>query len=149
MASIDKEINSKFKNSKHRFTTNLIYTANYIQNRFTESLKPFDLSSQQFNILRILKGNGSWVTMNEIKSVMIERAPNATRLSDKLLNKGLVERKRSEEDRRVVFLSITKKGLALLEEIDVDNSIDFETIFNKISNEKAQEFSDILDSLRD
>jgi DNA-binding MarR family transcriptional regulator len=148
MASIDKEINSKFHDNKHRFTANLIYTANWFQNRFSEFLKPYGLSSQQYNILRILRGNGSWVTMNEIKSVMIERAPNATRLSDKLLNKKLVERKRSDEDRRVVFLSITEEGRSLLEKIDDDNSLDFESVLERISDEKAIEISEILDTLR-
>ena len=86
--------------------------------------------------------------MNEIKSVMIERAPNATRLSDKLLNKNLIERKRSDEDRRVVFLAITEEGRSLLEKIDGDTSLDFESVLERISDEKAIEISDILDTLR-
>jgi DNA-binding MarR family transcriptional regulator len=118
MAEIGEEIKSQFMNERHRFITNVIYTANWIQARFTEQLKPFDLSSQQFNILRILRGAKDWVSMSEVKERMIERASNATRLSDKLLDKGLVDRQRGEEDKRVIYLHITQKGLGLLAELD-------------------------------
>lgn len=148
MASIDDIIKTKFPNEKSRMIANMIYTSNWIQNNFNEFLKPFKLSSQQFNILRILRGNGSWMSMNDIKGVMIEKAPNATRLSDKLLEKELVDRKRSESDRRIVYLKITKQGLEMLSKIDeADNEI-FGEFLDKIKEKKAKKFSDFLDEIR-
>ncbi|KXX69526.1 MarR family winged helix-turn-helix transcriptional regulator [Flammeovirga sp. SJP92] len=149
MAKIDEIVKTKFTSDKHRFITNMIYTANWIQNQFVDFLKPFGISPQQFNVLRILRGaKEEWVTMNDIKSLMIDKAPNATRLSDKLLEKEYVKRKRSEEDRRIVYLSITKKGLTLLAEID-DHQEEFSMDrFKNITEEDAQFCSDIIDKLR-
>ena len=122
MAKIDAEVKTKFVNERHRFVTNLVYTSGWIKNLFTEDLKPFGISSQQFNILRILRGADDWVAMNDVKDLMIEKAPNATRLSDKLLNKNLIKRKRSNTDRRVVYVRISSRGVDLLEEIDEKES---------------------------
>lgn len=149
MPKIDDVIKTKFKDDKHRFITNMIYTSTWIQNHFIEFLKPYKISPQQFNVLRILRGaKEEWVTMNDIKSKMIDKAPNATRLSDKLLEKELVHRKRSESDRRIVYLSISKKGLDLLTEIDTQEKEINNIQFDKITAEEAQFASDIIDKLR-
>jgi DNA-binding MarR family transcriptional regulator len=148
MASIDKETNSKFPNDKIRFITNLMFTAGWIQNEFTKHLKPFDISPQQYNILRILRGAKDWLTMFDVKDRMIEKSPNATRLADKLLLKKLVERQRSDNDRRVVYLKVTKKGLKLIEEIDkIENKIE-NAMSKKLTNKNAKIASDILDNFR-
>lgn len=148
MATIDQEIKTEFQNEQHRFIANLMFTSNWFQNLFNDFLKPFDISSQQFNVLRILRGAKDWVTMNEIKSLMIEKAPNATRLSDKLLAKGLVERKRSEEDRRIVYLSITQKGLDLLTKIDEQQENKMYEAMGKVTEEEAKLISGVLDRIR-
>ncbi|MBD0405410.1 MarR family winged helix-turn-helix transcriptional regulator [Flammeovirga sp. EKP202] len=150
MANIDDIVKTRFTSDKHRFVTNMIYTANWLQNQFVDFLKPFGISPQQFNVLRILRGaKEEWVTMNDIKSLMIDKAPNATRLSDKLLDKDYVKRKRSESDRRIVYLSITSKGLALLKEIDGHDEMFSTDRFNGISEEEAKLCSEIIDRLRD
>ena len=148
MANIDEEIKTRFVNDKHRFITNLVFTSNWFQNQVIEWLKPFQLSQQQFNILRILRGANDWVTMNDIKELMVDKFPNTTRLSDKLLDKGLVERKRSDRDRRIVYLTISKKGLELLEIIDNDKNTKHMEFMNRISDEEAKQFSAILDKMR-
>lgn len=148
MARIDDVIKTKFTNDKHRFVTNMIYTANWIQNSFNEFLKPFGISNQQFNILRILKGAGDWVAMNDIKNLMIEKSPNATRLADKLLNKELIERERSATDRRVVYLQITQKGLDLLNEIEDKDKGVVEEMLGRITDREAKQASKIIDKLR-
>ncbi len=148
MASIDQEVKTRFANDKHRFITNLVFTSNWFQNQVVVFLKPFQLSLQQFNILRILKGAGDWVTMNDIKALMVDKFPNATRLSDKLLDKGLVERKRSDSDRRIVYLSITKKGLELLEAIDKSENTSHMDFMERITEEEAKLFSHVLDRMR-
>lgn len=148
MKTIDEEIKTKFRNNRHRFIANLVFTSNCFQNLVVDFLKPYDISPQQYNILSILRGAGTWVTMNSIKEVMVDKSPNTTRLSDKLLDKGLVERKRSETDRRVVYLSITNKGKELLKKLDEDDSGCHLEYFNRISEEDAIHFSNLLDRLR-
>ena len=148
MASIDEEIKTRFANDKDRFVANLVYTSNWFQGRVLEFLKPYQLSLQQFNILRILRGANDWVTMNDIKELMIDKFPNTTRLSDKLLEKGLVERKRSDSDRRIVYLAITAEGLKLLKAIDNDDNMNHMKFLNRITEAEAKQFSAILDKMR-
>ena len=147
MAKIDIEIKGKFQNNKHRFIANLVFTSNWFRNLVGEHLKPYNISFQQLNILRILRGTKDWISMNDLKKFMIEKSPNATRLADKLITKGFVERKRSEVDRRVVYLTITDKGIELLETINKisGNYMEFTT---RITEEEAKQVSDILDKIR-
>jgi len=148
MASIEKEVNSSLKDDKQRFVVNLMYTSGWIRNMFSEFIKPFDLSSPQFNILRILRGEGDWLAMNVVKERMIEKSPNATRLADKLISKNLIERQRSDSDRRVVFVKITANGLELLATIDKKDNTQFESLIDRITPEEAKQFSAILDKMR-
>ena len=148
MASIDVEIKTNFTDDRHRFIANMMFTANMIQNKFTVFLKPYGISSPQFNILRILRGNGDWVSMNDIKGLMIEKSPNATRLADKLLDKGFIERRRLEEDKRVVLLKVTEAGLELLSAIDKADGDVIKPLFNNITKEEARLVSDIIDKFR-
>lgn len=148
MGTIDSEIKSTFVNDQHRFVTNLVFTAGWVQNAFTENLKPFGISPQQYNILRILKGAGEWLAMTEVKDGLLDKAPNATRLVNKLLKKELIERNRSEADRRVVYVRITKAGLALFEEINQQDSIVQHALDTHITAKEAKYVSDILDKFR-
>lgn len=148
MAKIDSEVKTKFANEQHRFVTNLVYTSGWIKNIFTEDLKPFGISSQQFNILRILRGADGWVAMNDVKDLMIDKAPNATRLADKMLSKNLIERKRSNKDRRVVYVRIKNEGLNLLKEIDKKDSEIQVALKERITEEEAKLMSQILDRFR-
>ncbi|MCE7992937.1 MAG: MarR family transcriptional regulator [Roseivirga sp.] len=148
MAKIDSEIKSGFVNDKHRFVTNLVFTANWVQNAFIEDLKPFGLSPQQYNILRILRSVGDWTRMSEVKDGLTEKSPNTTRLADKLINKDLIERKASETDRRVVYVRISKKGETLFDEINQRESVIQKALDNNISAKNAGYLSDILDKFR-
>ena len=147
MAKIDVEIKGKFQNNKQRFIANLVFTSNWFRNLVNEQLKPFNISFQQLNILRILKGATDWISMNELKKLMIEKSPNATRLADKLIAKGFVERKRSEADRRVVYLAITDKGTELLEGINKISG-NYTEFMTRITEKEAKQVSDILDKVR-
>ncbi|MFT7611221.1 MAG: DNA-binding MarR family transcriptional regulator [Parvicellaceae bacterium] len=148
MTTIDQEIKSKFKDDKHRFIVNLMFTAGWLRNKHIEFLKPFDVSPQQFNILRILRGAGDWTAMSLVKDRMVEKAPNATRLADKLLAKELIERKRCDEDRRVVYVHIAKKGLKLLEAIDDVHDKEGFVFGEDITDKEAKMMSDVLDKMR-
>lgn len=144
---IGKVIQSRFKNAKHKAIVNLRYTSNFIGNIQNNYMANFDLSMAQFNILRILRGANGAISVNQVKDRMIERSPNTTRLMDKLIDKGLMERVRCEEDRRVVYVSITNAGLSLLSQIDVDQETKLDFTGN-ISEEEAEILSQLLDKLR-
>lgn len=145
MGNIAKDINSKFANEHVKAVINIKYTANWLDNLANDYLKPFKISIQQYNILRILRGAGEAITVNTVKERMIQKSPNATRLMDKLCEKNLIERVRCENDRRVVYVKITQKGLAMLNKINIDETHQY--MYN-ISEEEAVLLNTILDKIR-
>ncbi|WP_298764823.1 MarR family transcriptional regulator [uncultured Polaribacter sp.] len=145
MGDISKDIKSTFKSDKLKALINLKYTANWLSSKENEFFKPYGISPQQYNILRILRGAKKTVKVQVVKDRMIERAPNATRLMDKLCDKNLIERTRSEHDRRVVYVQISKQGLALLTNIDKNKNLSF---LDKLTDLEALMLSDLLDKIR-
>jgi DNA-binding MarR family transcriptional regulator len=145
MGDISKDVNSKFVNHKVKALINILYTANWITSNQNTFFKPFGISPQQYNILRILRGANKPLKVQTIKERMIDRSPNATRLMDKLCTKKLIERVPYPSDRRVVHIEITPKGLALLKEITDDFNDD---ILKNITEKEAEQLSGLLDKLR-
>ncbi|MGB5323207.1 MarR family winged helix-turn-helix transcriptional regulator [Lutimonas sp.] len=145
MGDLAKEINSTFPNQKVKALLNIKYTASWLDQIATELLKPHNISEQQYNILRILRGASKEITVTEVKERMIQKSPNSTRLMDKLCDKKLIDRSRCESDRRVVFVKITKKGLDLLERI---NMADFHSYMDRLTDEEAELLNKLLDRLR-
>ena len=145
MGDISKDIKSKFHNNKVKALINIKYTAYWLSSNENEFFKPYGISPQQFNILRILRGAEEPIKVQTIKDRMIERAPNATRLMDKLCEKELIERLACDHDRRVVFIKISQRGLALLKAIDITLKLDF---LDKLTDEEALQLSDLLDKIR-
>jgi len=145
MGDIAKDINSKFPNNKVKALLNIIYTANWISSAQSTFFKPFGISSQQFNILRILRGAGESLKVQTIKDRMLERSPNATRLMDKLCDKDLIERIACPGDRRVVHIAITNNGLDLLNEIAKEMNEDY---LENLTEDEANTLSDLLDKIR-
>ena len=113
-----------------------------------ELFKPFGISPQQYNILRILRGAKDRVNMHCVKERMIDRAPNATRLTDKLIAKGLVERERCEDDRRVVYVRISPKGLEMLDQVDARNKSIGNGLTERLTQKEAAELNRLLDAWR-
>ncbi|MFS4482001.1 MarR family winged helix-turn-helix transcriptional regulator [Hyunsoonleella sp. 2307UL5-6] len=145
MGDISKDIKSKFINNKVKAMLNIIYTANWINSVHNDFFKPYGVSPQQFNILRILRGAGKPLKVQEIKARMIERAPNATRLMDKLCDKDLIQRLPCPGDRRVVHIEIKASGLTLLKQIEANLNDD---LLDKLSEDEAATLSDLLDKIR-
>jgi len=145
MGDLGKEINSKFPNEKVKALLNIKYTSSWLDQIGTELLKPYNISEQQYNILRILRGAVKEITVTEVKERMIQKSPNATRLMDKLCEKKLIERSRCENDRRVVFVKISKKGLDLIEKI---NLTDLYKYMNRLTESEAKMLNDLLDKIR-
>ena len=145
MGNISKDINSSFPNNKVKAFLNIIYTSNWINSHQNNFFKPFGISSQQFNILRILRGAGKPLKVQTIKERMIERAPNATRLMDKLCAKNLIERIPCPDDRRVVHIDIRNEGLQLLDNISKKMNFD---LLKNLNEKEAGILSDLLDKIR-
>ena len=100
-------------------TLNILRTAEVVSQRSVSLLKTFDLNTNQYNVLRILRGSAeTGLTCGQIGERMISRDPDITRLLDRLESRGLIARERSEEDRRVVVSRISPAGLSLLRELD-------------------------------
>lgn len=145
MADISKDIQSTFPNHKIKALINIKYTANWLKSKEVSFFKAYDISPQQFNILRILRGAKQPIKAQEIKERMIEKSPNTTRLMDKLFYKGLITRSRNEEDKRIVQIQISEKGLALLSTIGTNIKYDF---LDNFTEQEAEQLSNLLDKLR-
>jgi DNA-binding MarR family transcriptional regulator len=137
-----------FKNEYHKLSVNLLYTGHWLQLQNHNHLKPFGLTVQQFNILRILKGQHPQpVTVSLLIDRMIDKMSNASRLVEKLRRKGLVERRVCENDRRAVDVLITPAGLALLKEIEKQDQ-QWEKVLQNLSVSEAVQLNTLLDKLR-
>lgn len=146
---IDDAIQSKFQSSGQRAMLNLRYTSNFFAAKQNQFMAGYGLSLPQYNILRILRGAKASISVNTVKDRMIEKSPNTTRLMDKLFDKGLIERERCNDDRRIVFVQISKDGLELLAQIDVEfASEEANLVPVTLTDEEADTLSDLLDKLR-
>ncbi len=146
---LEEEIHQKkFRNEHHRLAVNLIFTGNWVKNSHIRFLKTFGLSLQQFNILRILRGQHPQpASINLLMERMLDKMSNASRLVDKLKKKGYVERKDSPKDRRQADVVITTSGMELLAEID-DKMDALEKILTTLSPQEIKTLNDLLDKVR-
>lgn len=147
---IEEEIQQrKFKNEYQKAAINLIFTASWLDKINTDSLKPYNISIQQFNILRILRGlAGKPASIKLLTERMIDKMSNASRLVEKLKQKDLVERIACPADRRQVDIFITKKGLALVEEASQKLEEGIESHMNALSKKEAEQLNALLDQMR-
>jgi len=146
---IEDEIKQdKFKSEYQKLAINLIFTGNWINSNNAELLKPYKLTSQQYNLLRILRGQyPKPVTVNLLIERMLDKMSNASRIVDRLVKKNLVLRKSCPEDRRRVDIVITDKGMKILEKIDLDED-KWEKRFVNLTAKEATELNNFLDRLR-
>lgn len=128
---------------------NFTYTQNVIGDKFNEIIKPYDISREQYNVLRILRGQkGNPVNMNAIQERMLAKNSNTTRLIDKLLLKDFVTRKVCPENKRKMEILITQKGLDILTELD-PVVIEHEKYFAKnLTNEELLQLNHLLEKYR-
>ena len=147
--SLEQDIKqSEFKSPYSKAIINIIYTNNWLQSLQVEIFKPFDLTLQQYNVLRILRGQYPQpITVIAIIERMLDKMSNASRLVDKLLAKELVIRKLCPNDRRAVDVVITERGMNLLAEIDKLQE-KWENQLHGLTENEALELSDLLDKMR-
>ncbi|MFY0686128.1 MAG: MarR family transcriptional regulator [Cyclobacteriaceae bacterium] len=149
MARIEEEIKqTSFRNEYVRAVINLLYTSNKLQQSHAAILKPYGITTPQFNILRILKGqHPNPSTVNLLIERMLDKSSNASRIVDKLESKGLVERRQCKSDRRAVDVYISQEGLDLLEKIDLD--VDhFQNEVRNLNEEESRQLNQLLDKIR-
>lgn len=148
-SKIEEEISQrKFDNPHHKLRANILFTAGWLRGEIKEFLDPYEITPQQFNILRILRGiHPDYLSTKEICGRMIDKMSDTSRLVDRLQVKGLVRKKQCDQDGRKVQVFITQQGLELLGNID-ENRYKLDNILTGLSTEEAEELNNLLDKLR-
>jgi DNA-binding MarR family transcriptional regulator len=147
--SIDEEIKStNFEDNYHKAVINIGYTWGWLNNTFKCRFEKHKLTNQQFNVLRILRGQyPNPATVNLIKERMIDKMSDASRIVDRLVQKGLVSRCTNNKDRRAVDIRISDEGLKILSIMDKEFKTK-ELLRNNMTEEEAGKLSELLDKLR-
>jgi DNA-binding MarR family transcriptional regulator len=146
---IDDEIqSSKFEDNYQKAVINIAYTDGWLKNTFNCHFEKHNLTQQQFNILRILRGQyPKPATVSPLKERMIDKMSDASRIVDRLVQKDMITRCTNNKDRRAVDIRISDKGLETLATMDAEfKTKDF--IKNNLTSEEAAQLSDLLDKLR-
>lgn len=147
--NLENEIKQEvFKSEYHKLLINIMYTNSWIHSKIAVRLKPHSITPQQYNILRILRGQfPKPARVQLLEQRMLDRMSNASRLVERLRQKGLVERSICEKDRRAVDIIISDKGLTLLKLLE-DTEKDWIEEFNTIDQDQATQLNNLLDALR-
>ncbi len=139
---------NKFRDERHKVILNIFYTSYCLRDQISLTLKEFDLTSEQFNVLRILRGSlPKSLCVKDIAGRLIEKNSNVTRILERLQRKELIERISSEHDKRENVTLITEKGLALLTILDSEMQNAEDEIIG-ITNEEAEILNQLLDKMR-
>lgn len=146
--SIEKDISQrKFRNEFQKAMINLIFTHNWMMERMKNFFDQADLTIQQFNILRILRGAGQPLSTLQIRQRMLDKMSDTSRIVDRLIKKGLTKKVICKSDRRLVDVSITEKGLKLLEKLD-DMQHSLDGILQNLNEADAKQLNKLLDKIR-
>ena len=146
--SIEKDISQrKFKTEYQKAMVNLIFTHNWMMERMKLFFEQADLTPQQFNIMRILRGAGQPLSTLQIRQRMLDKMSDTSRIVDRLIKKGLAKKVICKSDRRLVDVSITEKGLKLLEKLD-DTQSDLDAILTNLNETDARQLNKLLDKIR-
>lgn len=145
---IEQDINqTSFRNEYQKAAINIIYTFNWMNERMKAMFDKEDITPQQFNILRILRGAGKPISTLQIRQRMLDKMSDTSRIVDRLLAKGLVKKNTCPGDKRLVDVSITDKGKKLLERMDL-LAPEMDALFNNLSDTDAKLLNKLLDKIR-
>ena len=147
--AIDKEIHQyNFLNEHQRASINLLFTYGWVMERIKDFLKPANITPQQFNILRILRGaHPKPLSTLQIRDRMLDKMSDTSRIVDRMLVKGYVNKFTSQKDRRLVDIIISPKGRKILEKLDTRQA-ELDGILSNISEKEAVTLSKLLDKIR-
>src|SRR5215467_14179985 len=145
--ALENEINQrKFRTEYQKARINIIYTYNWLSEKISSIFEEWDITPRQFNILRILRGEGKPLSTLQIRQRMLDKMSDTSRIVDRLIRKGLVKKDVSETDRRLVDVVITAKGKKLLEKID-PYDVQMDRILMNITETEAHVLNGLLDKL--
>ncbi len=146
---IEKDIQQmKFRNEYQKAVINLIYTSNWMREKTTGILEEEDITPQQFNILRILRGSQQKpLSTLQIRERMLDKMSDTSRIVDRLIAKGLVKKNTCREDRRLVDVCIAEKGLKMLERLDTKQN-EMDGVLSNLTEKEATMLSELLDKIR-
>ena len=145
---IEQDINqTSFRNEYQKTAINIIYTFNWMNEKMKAMFDKEEITPQQFNILRILRGAGKPISTLQIRQRMLDKMSDTSRIVDRLLTKGLVKKNTCPGDKRLVDVSITDKGKKLLERMDL-LAPDMDALFKNLSDADAKTLNKLLDKIR-
>jgi len=145
---IEKDIQQKqFRNNYQKAAVNLIFSANWLTEKIKCILDEGDITNQQYNILRILRGTTHPLSTLQIRERMLDKMSDTSRIVDRLVKKGLVEKTICPYDKRLVDISITQLGRGLLDQLDLKNH-DIDNLVNHLTDEEADQLNHLLDKMR-
>ncbi len=146
---IEKEIQQQsFRNEYQKATVNILFTANWLNEKVRLFLEAEDITPQQYNILRILRGGKNPMSTMQIRERMLDKMSDTSRIVERMLKKGLVEKKICPTDKRLVDVTISKKGLQILEKLDARND-QLDKILKGLSGDEANQLNSLLDKMRE
>ncbi len=146
--SIEKDINQqKFRSEYQKSVINLIFTYHWMNEQVKKVFDQYEVTSQQFNILRILRGAGVPISTMQIRQRMLDKMSDTSRIVDRLIKKGLVKKNTCKSDRRLVDVVITAKGKKLLEKLDL-NAVQMDSVMKNLSMTEAKSLNQLLDKIR-
>ena len=146
---IDKDIHQvRFQNEYHRATVNILFTYGWLMEQIKNFLEPFDITPQQFNILRILRGSyPKPLSTLQLRERLLDKMSDTSRIVDRLIVKGLVKKAISPKDRRLVDITISDKGRKLLQKLDLRQG-ELDGALGNITEKEAETLSKLLDKIR-
>jgi len=147
--SIDQDIQQKdFRNEYQKAYLNIFYTHYYLVDNQNLIFKQFDITRQQYNVLRILRGqHPGHATVNMIKERMLDKMSDASRIVERMRIKGLITREHCANDKRSVEVKITAKGLEMLNEMQ--SAVDsFDQMLRNLTDDEARQLNNLLDKIR-
>ncbi|MAZ96992.1 MAG: MarR family transcriptional regulator [Flavobacteriales bacterium] len=146
--SLEEEIKQRsFKTEQSKLIVNLIYTSNRLKERISARLKANGITMQQYNVLRIVRGSGeSGSTTSEIRERLLDKMSDASRMVDRLVSMGFLEKVRDKQDRRIVFIFLTHQGKTLVNLLIRREEV--ESLAAGMDKKKAQQLNELLDCFR-
>ena len=146
---IEEDISQhKFRNEYQKGLINMIFTFNWMNEKLKAMMAQEHITPQQFNILRILRGAAKPISTLQIRQRMLDKMSDTSRIVDRLIKKQLVEKSVCPTDKRLVDVSITNKGLRLLQKMDTYD-VEMDKIMGNLSNEEVLQLNFLLDKARE
>jgi len=146
---IEKELKqTEFRNEYHKLTVNFLFSYNWMLEKIRKVMEKEDITVQQYNILRILERSPSALSTLQIRERMLDRMSDTSRIVERLVLKGMVDKKPCHYDRRLVDVTLSDKGKELLLRMNECND-ELDSIFSNLTTEEAETFNRLLDKLRD